>query len=325
MSEVSGADGAGDLEDGGLDQTSAQIQEKTNTQNGDLNYDRRREPGGGMRDGSADQSLQSSMPISETRFHRLAKAIESNVIPRLLMAYRASEPSRSGVPCTDWHAAPDHVARLTETVLAGDVDAAMEFDHALRGEGAGIESLFLEVLAPTAHRLGDLWEQDRVDFTQVTSAMGQLTLVIRRLSRRALGEDPVRSDDRRALMASPPSEQHSFGLLMVSEFLRMTGWHVACCPALSRRSLIDTVRDDWFLVAGFSISGEGNLDWLVSSISALRRASRNTGIGVMVGGKYFLEHPDQVSQVGADFMAHNGREAVSLAEDFLKGSQARFH
>jgi hypothetical protein len=45
-------------------------------------------------------------------------------------------------------------------------------------------------------------------------------------------------------------------------------------------------------------------------IQSIRRASRNRGVGVLVGGRLFIEHPDYVARVGADATAVDGRQAI---------------
>jgi len=56
------------------------------------------------------------------------------------------------------------------------------------------------------------------------------------------------------------------------------------------------------------------LEPLARTIHALRRASRNADIGVMVGGQVFNEHPEYVALVGADTTAADARQAALQAE-----------
>ena len=52
--------------------------------------------------------------------------------------------------------------------------------HARRG--ASVETLYLDLLAPTARHLGDLWDADVCDFTEVTVGLGRLQQVLHELS-----------------------------------------------------------------------------------------------------------------------------------------------
>lgn len=119
------------------------------------------------------------------------------------------------------------------------------------------------------------------------------------------------------LLAPAPGEQHTFGLSMVAEFFRRAGWDVWSGPVASRQELVGMVRAAWFAVVGLSVSSERKLDEVATAIRAIRRASRNRSIGVMVGGPMFLEHPDWVARVGADATAVDGRQAIRQAHDLL--------
>jgi hypothetical protein len=52
-------------------------------------------------------------------------------------------------------------------------------------------------------------------------------------------------------------------------------------------------------------------------IRDVRRASRNSGLGILVGGPMFIERPDLVGLVGADATAADGRQATLQAETML--------
>jgi methanogenic corrinoid protein MtbC1 len=122
---------------------------------------------------------------------------------------------------------------------------------------------------------------------------------------------------RRALLAPVPGEQHTFGLVMVAEFFCRAGWDVWSGPAAARSDLVGLVRGTWFAVVGLSVAGDGHLDSLASTIRAVRRASRNRGIGVLVGGPAFIDHPELAATVGADATAVDGRQAVLQAQNLL--------
>ena len=125
------------------------------------------------------------------------------------------------------------------------------------------------------------------------------------------------------MLAATPGEQHTFGILMVAEFLRRTGWDVFGEPGLSRADLVEIVGREWFGVVGLSLCGERHLEELALTIRALRRASKNPAIGVMVGGSVFVEHPELVPQVGADATALDGRQAALQADHLLASLPTR--
>ena len=60
-------------------------------------------------------------------------------------------------------------------------------------------------------------------------------------------------DGMRALFAPVPGSQHTFGVLMVSEFFRREGWQVWMELGSSETALLEAVKKDWFEVIGLSV------------------------------------------------------------------------
>jgi methanogenic corrinoid protein MtbC1 len=262
-----------------------------------------------------EQSVQST---SSQRRARLLRTVEGDIIPRLLLAGRAAR-QEAGVP--EAHAAPavaeDDISELVRLLLEHDTSVALAFVEAIRKRGPGIDSICLELLTPAARRLGELWDQDLCTFMQVTVGLSRLHGVLRELNPafRSPGATDSRDRGRRALLMPTPGEQHTFGLLMVGEFLRRAGWEVWTDFPGTQAELATVVAGHWFAVAGFSLGSEARLDTLSASIQALRRASRNRSIGVMVGGPIFLAHPEYVNRVGADTAAADARDAAVRADN----------
>jgi methanogenic corrinoid protein MtbC1 len=243
----------------------------------------------------------------------LKRAIERQVVPRLLLANQcASQGAALSMPVAETPS--DDVAELSNIVLGHDDDAALAFIESRRARGASLESLYLDVLATTARRLGDLWDTDALDFTAVTLGLCRLHRVLREFDPAFVSEAEVEPNGLPALLVPVPGEQHAFGLLMVSEFFRRAGWNVWNGPLMSRAELAALVHDQWFAVIGFSLSCERRLDALASAIHSARRESRNRSISVLVGGHVFIEHPELVAHVGADAMAVDARQAPLQAQ-----------
>jgi methanogenic corrinoid protein MtbC1 len=114
-----------------------------------------------------------------------------------------------------------------------------------------------------------------------------------------------------------PGEQHMFGISMVAEFFRRSGWDVVGGPTAKPGDLIGMVRGESYEVVGLSLSGEARLDGLAARIRELRRASRNRAVRVMVGGQVFNDRPDLVALVGADATAADARAAPGQASELL--------
>lgn len=250
------------------------------------------------------------------RLAQLVRTVEVEVIPRLVLARRAA-PRPVAETAENPAPEPGEVEALTRLLLAPDPDAASRFVEAVRQRGVPVEALYLDLLAVAARRLGDLWTDDTSSFTEVTLALGRLQRVLRELVPAFRNEAQRPAHGRRALLVPLPGEQHTFGLHMVAEFFRRSGWDVWDGSVASAADLVGVVRGGWFAVVGLSVGGECHLGELATSIRAIRRASRNRAVGVLVGGPLFVERPDLVALVGADATAVDGRQAALQAENLL--------
>ena len=248
----------------------------------------------------------------------LIRTIEGEVIPRLVLAHREAGEEAAvrdrTVPAPD----EENVEELTRIVLTQDDDTAWAYVRAMQSQGIPAEDLFLDLLAPTARRLGDLWVADLCDFAEVTIGLGRLQLAMRNLSMSVRDQVDARQElGRRVLLAATPGEQHTFGILMVSEFMRRDGWDVTGEPGLSSEDLVDMAGREWFSVVGLSLHSERSIDVLTSCIRAIRRESKNRAIGIMVGGKVFMERPELAPLVGADATASDAPGATRQADNLL--------
>lgn len=252
---------------------------------------------------------------AETRRAGLACAIEGEVIPRLLAAHRARRQPGAAPRIARRIPVAEDVAELASILLANDPAGAAAFIEATLARCDSLETVCLDLMTPAARRLGDLWVADLCHFMDVTMALGQLQHLLRRFGGHACRVAAGREYGRRALLVSAPGEQHTFGALMVAEFLRRAGWDVSGEVGASGNEVVAGVRDEWFALVGLSVSSEHHLGALASTIRAIRCSSRNAAVVIMVGGNVFLEHPDFVARVGADVTAVDARHAVIQAED----------
>jgi len=164
--------------------------------------------------------------------------------------------------------------------------------------------------------MGAMWVEDLCDFAAVSVGVWRLHQLLRNLTpdRRAPA-DPAR--ERRILVTPLPGEQHSFGAAMVAAFFRNAGWHVFSGPVESAQDLASIVHQRRFAIVGLSLGSSARLDALATTIRAVRRASCNPAVGVMVGGGLFNEQPELVRLVGADATAADARSAPVQAMSLM--------
>ncbi|HEY8566099.1 MAG TPA: cobalamin B12-binding domain-containing protein [Beijerinckiaceae bacterium] len=253
---------------------------------------------------------------------KLARIVASEVIPRLLRLHTEVVTDAPPVEVLIEVLAPSSadISALADIVLGSNLEAAAAYVTVLRDRGLPMETLFVELLEPTARRLGEMWEQDECDFIDVTLGVARLQKLLAIFNgTHAL---PALDTRRRVLMAMAPGDQHHFGVTMVERFLRSAGWEVKTELSGAADETIAATRRGWFAVVGITAGSARHLDRLTSMIAEIRRRSQNRTIGIMVGGPVFTANPALAREVGADATAPNAPAAVLVAQKLFDLSAA---
>ena len=246
----------------------------------------------------------------------LARLIEGEIIPRLLMAHRHDPPLLVAVPGSAAIAAGE-AAAFVDQVLVQDVFGLLAAIDLLTARGVPLDTVYLDLLAPAARTLGEWWEADTCDFVDVTMGLWRLQQVVHELGSRAQRAAALARPDRRAFFTAAPGDQHSFGVIMIEDFFRRAGWRTASVPSVTEAALGDIVAGQWFELLGLTVTREDNIERLPAIIAALRKASCNPQLAIMVGGRIFTDAPALAAEVGADGTAPDARQAVLNAEELL--------
>jgi methanogenic corrinoid protein MtbC1 len=248
----------------------------------------------------------------------LKRVIETEVIPRLVLAQRAlNNPAPEPVEAHPAAPTQEDVEAFAALARLGNTDNALTFIDAFCARGLPLTQVYLGLLAPAARLLGTCWEDDVCDFTEVTIGLRCLHGVCHALEPRFAPLAPNGRSGRRILLAPAPGEQHGFGLAMVEQFFRRAGWEAWIDGGTDRDALIAMVAEKHFGLIGFSIGGETHIEALANLIRDIRRASRNADLGILVGGPLLLQEPLLVKRLGADATARDADEAVLQAEALL--------
>jgi len=269
---------------------------------------------------SATMLAEAPTPSARDRMARIVRTIEQDIIPRLVQAHRpeiAAAATAAAEPRAHRLVSSADVLGFVQQVLAPDDGGWQAMTERLLAEGMAVGELYLHLLAPAARELGRMWDEDLCSFTDVTVAVGRLQRVLRSLSPAFGQEVDHPQNGRRVLLVPAPGEQHTFGLTIVAEFFRRAGWEVVGDGESRSTDPAALVRKEWFDVIGFSVGSDARLDWLKSGIGAVRNASRNRGICVLVGGPSFSDDMARAREVGADGSARDGQQAPVMAEQLL--------
>lgn len=248
----------------------------------------------------------------------LARTIEREVIPRLLLNTRLEVAKRNPPSAVSKLQGSADVVAFCRIILTAELSDAASYVAREMAAGSTSDRLLLDLFAPTARRLGELWETDECSFVDVTIALGRLQQLPRLFSETYQIEPDPKKLGFRALLATVPDNQHVFGIFMVEELFRRSGWNVLSLPSPDRSELIETIAREWFAVVGLSISCDSKAETLPSLIAEIRQASLNRSVLVLVGGRYVTDNPEQAARWGADLVGADAREAIERSQDYLR-------
>jgi methanogenic corrinoid protein MtbC1 len=252
----------------------------------------------------------------------LTKVIERDIIPRLFLAHR--NPSRPALadPAAGTKPPVIDCEVFTKLVLSNETDEVMAQVQLLIDRGVALQHIYLDLLAPVARRLGEFWNEDRCTFTDVTIGLARLHRVLREVGRRNGEGFHHSAAKRRVFLVPSPGEQHTFGLSMVEEFFLHAGWETASDHAASPASIMRSLSTQWIDVIGFTIGCEEYFEPMAELANQVRRASANLNVGILVGGRLFVEHPEYAARIGNIAAVSDGVHAVDEAENLVSQSGA---
>lgn len=251
------------------------------------------------------------------RYEKLSNITADYTVHRLLELHgQLPDGSAAHVP------GREDVRALAKLVLGPQDDGAAGFLLGLKDRGVSLDDLYLRLLAPTATYLGHLWEQDKIDFVDVTLGVARLQRLV--ITFEQLDRITDREDKCRILIVGAPGEQHSFGHTIVQRFFRASGWQVWNCVTSRIEDVARIAADDWFAIVGFSLSDDTHYKDLRRAIQKIRAASLNRDVGIIVGGSSIDRNPGWVADLGADGTAENGPAAVILAKKLLAAALSQY-
>jgi methanogenic corrinoid protein MtbC1 len=243
----------------------------------------------------------------------LADVVESSLIPRLIAASAAAATEPAGA-----RGDPAELDRFCRVLLTEGLDGAMRIIDGLRGRGVGIADIYSGYVAGAARRLGVLWEEDAISFTEVSTGLSRLHGVVRRLSPGFVTGGSDGSGGRSALFAVTPGETHALGVVIAAEHFARAGWRLRVDLDPDMAGLVRAVGRDSFDVVGLSISASRYIDRLKRTVAMVRKA--NPASVVVVGGSLLAEQPELADDIRPDYVAADAESATRAMTSILDGA-----
>lgn len=242
----------------------------------------------------------------------LDRLIQVEVIPRLVAAH-----SVPGNADDAQHISQDEADAFGSLPVKLEANELLTEVEVFLTRGVSPESIFVDLLAPSARKLGELWEEDSADFVEVTMGLWRLQEVMREIALRTPSIAGRIFAPRSALIASMPGEQHSFGTVMVEECFSRAGWDTELLANSNEQILADKLGEQVFDLVGLTISCDYHIQPLPNLIRTLRNSSKNADVQIMIGGRVPNENPGLAEVVGADGTAANARTAIEVADELV--------
>lgn len=210
--------------------------------------------------------ISKSVTSSTSHLSQLATTIESAIIPRLLVNHGVVPEARDHKDGPAGEIDGRSIEAFAHSLISQDNSEGYDFVEDFLNRGVPMERVLLELMAPAARLMGEMWTADKCSFIDVTLGLSRIQQMLRQFRHVSDGQRVAAENKGRALLVPAPGEQHTFGLRVVEEFLLRDGWEVRSNLRASHAEMVQLVSEDDYDFIGFSLSGERLLAPLVSAI-----------------------------------------------------------
>jgi methanogenic corrinoid protein MtbC1 len=192
-------------------------------------------------------------------------------------------------------------------ILEPNPSKAREVVRASVREGAGVDTVFEQLLGPAMVEIGRRWEAGEISVAHEHLASEVTGSLVAELASRL---EPAPATGRLAIVCCTPEEQHCLGGQMLSGLLEAAGWEVLFLGVtLPVGDLVALAEDEAADVLALSTSLPGHLPRVVETVRALQELDDPPL--VIVGGQAYGSEAD-AHRVGADLWAARASEAPAL-------------
>lgn len=194
-------------------------------------------------------------------------------------------------------------------------------DEALRlvletvNSGVDIESIYLNVIQPTQHEIGRLWQAGTINVAQEHYCTAASQFIMSQLQPYFLTGE---SAGKTLVASCVGDELHEVGLRIVADLFEVNGWNSiylgANAPATS---IAETIVSSEAEILAISTTMPQHLFKLAEVIQVVRSHPGCEQVQVMVGGHPFNVDPFLWQRVGADADAADGKGAIRVANRLI--------
>jgi MerR family transcriptional regulator, light-induced transcriptional regulator len=268
---------------------------------------------------------KSQLPIDA----RLGFAVKQHVIPHLQALNRAlvgasllrrdiRDPAE-GVGAMPPVSAIDesHVATLITLLETGTIAQRQAFYRSLVVAGIRFEDLCDDLLTSAARHLGECWLEDSKSFAEVSAMTTALQADLPWLYDAFNTAAVLPAHDHSILVFACPGDRHVLGAAMLTTMFEKAGWQPVHLASPTLQSVVRCLASEKIDMVAISVASTALLPDLKKLIAALRKASANPSVKVMVGGPA-IPNLAIAERLGADATSFTGQEAMIQANMLLR-------
>lgn len=257
---------------------------------------------------------------SEANIRRLSEILPEDLVVNLarevILRVASKEQDLEHVAHTS---SEEDLRALCYAFVSDDAKAGAAIISGLRADGVKPEEIYFKQISAAARMLGDMWVSDEMSFSQVTVGTGRMIAIMR--SMRHLFEPTIPVQDKTAIFASVPGEDHTLGVHMAADIFRKDGWEIDLKAGLTHDQLVAEIKQAPSSIVGLSISGEHSIEALSRLIVALHITCPHAIL--LVGGSNVDEVRPILTLMGLDGIASTIEEAQEQLNSLWDSNMAR--
>ncbi len=209
--------------------------------------------------------------------------------------------------------------RLVKRLMAGDENGSFQILESAMASGADAEEVYLELLGPAMHQIGEQWASGDISIADEHVASSTALRVTSRLGQRVDSRGRNRGT---VLLASVSGDYHFLPTAMIRDLLRFRGFNVldlgANTPAESIIDMANTIGDD--LIAIGIAATNPDSDEIVRSTLATVNAELD--LPIVVGGAAF-SGAEHIQSLGTCIPSMSGSEVLDIFETIYTEARSR--
>ena len=232
------------------------------------------------------QSLSDLAQLQTRLPEEAVVSLAREVIQRLAVKLREATPRDA------------RVEALATALTGREAKAAAQLVEQYLRDGVDVDTIYLDYLGLAAQRLGEWWETDQLTFAEVTVGIGRIYAIIRTL-RPYILSDAI-PNNKSAIFASVPEEDHTLGIKMAADLAREAGWEIELLLDMEHDALVEAISTSEPALVGLSGAGAHTVPHLARLVVALRIGAPRSLI--LVSGNVVETSRDAICLMHVDAM-----------------------